>query len=93
MDDTIYALDGLVKNAQLLRIGHLVKVVDLDKVELSGVLRPGLDHGIALGQRPRRTTHPDTSTEQLVDHMGTDEAGCTRDENVLAVFRSVSIKD
>jgi hypothetical protein len=85
VDDAVDALDGLGEDARLRGVGDVVKVVDLHKVELSGVLRPGLDHGLAFSQGPGRAAHPDAPAEQLVDDMGTDEAGCAGDKDVLSV--------
>jgi hypothetical protein len=83
VDNAVDALDGLIKHAHFLGV-NLVKVADLDKVELAGVLWPGFDHGVALGHRAGRTPDSDAPAEQLVDDMGADEAGGAGDQDVLS---------
>lgn len=88
VDDAVNALDRLGEDIGLRVVGNVIKVIDLDKVELAGVLRPGLDHGLALSKGPGCATDSDAPAEQLVDDMGADEAGCAGDKDVLSVLVS-----
>lgn len=83
VNDAIHPLDSFVKEAQLFVIVYPVKIVNLNEIELPGVLWSSLHHSLALCYRPRRTADPNAAAEELVDNVRTNKAGRTRDQDIL----------
>jgi hypothetical protein len=46
VNHAVHALDGIFEYAGLIGLADPVEVPDLDKVEESGILGPGFDHGL-----------------------------------------------
>jgi hypothetical protein len=64
-----------------LKTPRLLKIVNLDEFEAVLMLRAGLQHCGAFGGGACCTPHSQAASEEGVDDVCADEAGCAGDEN------------
>lgn len=77
MDNGIHALNRILQVHNSLR-----EISCNDEIELADVLRTRFYHHIGLLSRSSRSSHTNTTIEQLVDDVGADETSCTGHEDV-----------
>ena len=80
VNDSIDALDSLIE------IAWALKVVNLHKVEVLRILRPGLEHSIALGRSTGGAPDLEAPGQEGVHDVRANKARGSSDENVLAKY-------